>query len=163
MNGAYGMSKYNLKDMISTYYEQEDEKILDDLANALSNILISKSLKTPDIDKLCVCILKKPDSIKFKHYILDKHDNDVKCEICSIKERLELHHLKKVASYPELKYDENNVCFLCESCHSLVHHGGGGASKIEKPLKNKIQQVFKVNLNRNLDKNKSNLLQRVTE
>ena len=36
----------------------------------------------------------------------------------------DLHHIKKLAEYPELKYEYNNLMSLCKSCHSVRTKNG---------------------------------------
>ena len=36
----------------------------------------------------------------------------------------DVHHIKKLAEYPELKYDSNNLMSLCKSCHSIRTKNG---------------------------------------
>ena len=138
----------DLKEAIEEYYQNERD--LDGIRNKIYCELISNGFLVPDIDKLLIHMLRTPDHYKFKLYILNKQGNKVKCGVCGIKKDLELHHLKKVSKYPELVYDENNVVFLCRSCHSLIHYGGG--EKLKEPLKKKIKIVFKHELNRNRNK-----------
>lgn len=35
--------------------------------------------------------------------------------------KLEIHHLQRVASYPELIKDPGNVICLCPECHDFYH------------------------------------------
>ena len=44
------------------------------------------------------------------------------CQICNCRgTRLNAHHIKNYAHYPELRYDVSNGVTLCEACHKLVH------------------------------------------
>jgi len=36
----------------------------------------------------------------------------------------DVHHIKKLAEHPELKYDSNNLMSLCKSCHSIRTKNG---------------------------------------
>jgi len=126
----------------------DDEK----LAIAICNELIKHNFPVDKIDDLMIQILRFPNHYKFKNYILEKFDHKVKCEICGVKKNLELHHLKPVATFPELKYDEKNICLLCPVCHSLTHDGGG-STNLDKPFRSKVKKVFKDSLNRNYQKN----------
>ena len=145
----------DLKDIIHDYYNN-NEKNLKHINNTIVRILLDNGLKVPEIDKLAIHLLRTPDSAKFKHYLLNKDEN-IKCRVCGAVDGLQLHHLKQVSSYPELQFDKNNVDFLCDSCHRLIHHGGGNG--IDKKLKSKVKSIFKQELNRNRDK--SNLLNKV--
>lgn len=43
------------------------------------------------------------------------------CYLCTNNQKLELHHVKPVALYPDLACDENNICLLCRNCHKDIH------------------------------------------
>jgi thymidylate synthase (FAD) len=49
-----------------------------------------------------------------------------KCQ-CGSNEKLELHHIKSVASAPELAYEKNNIQVLCRKCHNTLHGLSGEA------------------------------------
>lgn len=47
------------------------------------------------------------------------------CELCGkylTAQTSELHHIKPVSLFPELKYDPNNLVLLCHDCHTRLHH-----------------------------------------
>ena len=46
---------------------------------------------------------------------------DGACVICGSTDKLEAHHIKPFADYPELRMDENNGITLCEKCHKRLH------------------------------------------
>lgn len=46
---------------------------------------------------------------------------------CGSSENLEMHHIKSVASTPELAYEKSNIQVLCRSCHDTVHNLSGEA------------------------------------
>lgn len=56
---------------------------------------------------------------KFRAAYLKEHPL---CVDCLKENRLipatEVHHIQKLAEYPELKYVENNLMALCHKCHS---------------------------------------------
>ena len=43
------------------------------------------------------------------------------CEKCGSKKNLTIHHIKKVAEYPELKNNPDNCITLCKKCHQKIH------------------------------------------
>ena len=51
---------------------------------------------------------------------------DYKCA-CGSNKNLELHHIKSVASMPELAYEKSNIQVLCRTCHREVHRLSGEA------------------------------------
>lgn len=50
---------------------------------------------------------------------------DYKCTRCESTKRLELHHMKPVAEYPELSYESSNIEVLCRECHTKHHNLNG--------------------------------------
>lgn len=46
---------------------------------------------------------------------------------CGSSKNLELHHIKSVASAPELAYEKANIQVLCRDCHDAVHSLSGEA------------------------------------
>ena len=57
-----------------------------------------------------------------------KHAN-YECVNCKSSEKLELHHIKTVAEFPELAYEASNIQVLCRSCHKEIHRMNGDAKK----------------------------------
>lgn len=48
--------------------------------------------------------------------------DDYTCRLCKRRGvRLNAHHIKQYAHYPELRCDVRNGITLCEPCHKLVH------------------------------------------
>ena len=46
-----------------------------------------------------------------------------KCKICGARYKLQAHHIIPVRSSSRHMYEINNGITLCNTCHSLVHHG----------------------------------------
>ena len=53
-------------------------------------------------------------------------DANYMCQ-CGSSKKLEMHHIKSVASSPELAYDKSNIQVLCKKCHDTVHGLSGEA------------------------------------
>jgi 5-methylcytosine-specific restriction endonuclease McrA len=47
---------------------------------------------------------------------------DVTCRMCPSLRKVVVHHIKKLADYPELEKDELNMIVLCKKHHHVVHH-----------------------------------------
>jgi 5-methylcytosine-specific restriction endonuclease McrA len=45
-----------------------------------------------------------------------------KCQLCSSKDRIEVHHIKSYKDYQNDRVDINNGITLCKSCHLWVHN-----------------------------------------
>jgi len=136
--------KLHIKELslsIDKYYQSEKNYLI----NYIIKLLIENGLKVKDIDKIMVEILRTKDRSKFKYYLLEKHGIK-ECGICGVVEGLELHHIKSIHRHHEKEFDENNVCFLCSTCHKLVHLG---RTKDKKEI-NKVKTVFKQIINKNV-------------
>lgn len=58
--------------------------------------------------------------IEWRHKVFER--DQYTCMICGqVGGRLNAHHIKPYAYYPELRYRTNNGVTLCESCHRKVH------------------------------------------
>lgn len=55
---------------------------------------------------------------KWREEIIER---DKKCVWCGSTDKLEVHHIKPFAEYPELRYDYENAITLCEQCHKRYH------------------------------------------
>lgn len=44
-----------------------------------------------------------------------------KCQKCGSSERLETHHIRNFADYPELRETVSNGACLCRKCHKKFH------------------------------------------
>lgn len=54
---------------------------------------------------------------RFRKYFLADPENVV-CADCKRKPSAEVHHVKKIAEFPELRLEPNNCVALCKACHS---------------------------------------------
>jgi hypothetical protein len=52
-------------------------------------------------------------------------------------------HLLEKSKYPDLKYEEINICLLCLECHD--NKTRGFISKTIQQLMNKVKEIFKIN------------------
>lgn len=58
-----------------------------------------------------------PEWVKVKKAFLKKNPY---CAACGSKENLQVHHIKPIRFFPELRYDESNLQTLCISCHAAI-------------------------------------------
>jgi len=47
-------------------------------------------------------------------------ETPVCCKVDCFKASTDIHHIKRVAEYPELVYDSNNIICVCTSCHHQI-------------------------------------------
>jgi hypothetical protein len=48
--------------------------------------------------------------------------DNFECQHCYTKEKLHIHHIKKVKTNPELQYEVNNGITLCHKCHKIFEN-----------------------------------------
>lgn len=61
------------------------------------------------------------DTPMYKRFRLKvKRRDKFKCILCGSKNRLEVHHIKKWADYPQLRYIVSNGVTLCKVCHESI-------------------------------------------
>lgn len=61
-----------------------------------------------------------PEYKKWRAAVLEKCGN--KCVKCGSRLKLQAHHIKCWAKYPELRYDISNGCILCVECHKQIYN-----------------------------------------
>ena len=149
----------DFKDNIEHFYEQvkpvaiiKPELALRNIADTIIFDLMDNGIDVQDVDKIVLEVLRKKDDIKFKQWIIHQRSN--KCFLCGSRKNIELHHIKPVVNYPELKYDVDNVVLLCCACHQAVETGGGTHQKI----KGGIMKFYKDVLNRKITADLNNKL-----
>ena len=49
---------------------------------------------------------------------------DRKCQNCNTNLQLEVHHIKSVKNFPELRHSVDNGIILCHNCHYYGVHSG---------------------------------------
>lgn len=74
-------------------------------------------------------------SFRYSVMILDKFE----CKKCGSKKGLQVHHIKRWADYPQLRYLRSNGITLCENCHALVN---GKEERFEEEFR-KIVEIRK--------------------
>ena len=55
----------------------------------------------------------------------------LRCCLCGKRARLEIHHVKSWAEYPDLRFEPTNLITLCPQCHHLAHSKKGGDARCE--------------------------------
>lgn len=68
------------------------------------------------------CMLMDQKFNKVKSKILMTRGNS--CQMCGIPysgESLQMHHVKPVTKFPELRYDPQNILVVCKECHKQIH------------------------------------------
>lgn len=76
-----------------------------------------------------------------------KRDNYC-CVLCGARSKLQVHHIKRWADYPALRYDVQNGCCLCGGCHKKLW---GKEHLYEGILSNVISADSKRRVNKLLD------------
>jgi 5-methylcytosine-specific restriction endonuclease McrA len=61
-----------------------------------------------------------PAYAAFRKQVRDRDDNKCQFPGCNSKSKLEVHHIKKWASHPSMRYDVTNGITLCKKCHNMV-------------------------------------------
>ena len=51
-----------------------------------------------------------------RHAVLER--DGWQCQHCGDRRRLEVHHVKRVAEFPELAFEPSNCLTLCARCHT---------------------------------------------
>jgi len=65
---------------------------------------------------------KQNDLRKWRVQVLKRDDHE--CQMCGATERLEAHHIRPKALYPDLALQVTNGVALCFVCHRYCVHGG---------------------------------------
>lgn len=61
---------------------------------------------------------QSPQYMEVKKEVL-KRDGG-KCRKCDSKSNIEVHHIKRWASYPTLRFEPSNLITLCRKCHKSM-------------------------------------------
>ncbi len=61
-----------------------------------------------------------PAYASFRKAVRKRDGNKCLFPGCGSKSRLEVHHIKKWASHPSMRYDVTNGITLCKKCHNMV-------------------------------------------
>ena len=57
----------------------------------------------------------------YKNWRVQVYKRDgFKCQLCKSTKRLEAHHIKRWAEFPQLRFDINNGVTLCKICHRKI-------------------------------------------
>jgi len=48
--------------------------------------------------------------------------DNLTCQVCGSKKKLQAHHINSGSYFPELRYDVDNGITLCRNCHSHFHN-----------------------------------------
>ena len=70
--------------------------------------------------------IKSPKNFRLPKWAkLVKERDEYTCQKCGSKENLQAHHVRPVATHPELSEDVDNGLTLCKKCHSEAHNQEG--------------------------------------
>jgi 5-methylcytosine-specific restriction endonuclease McrA len=61
-----------------------------------------------------------PDYKTWRNHVRNRDRHVCKMPGCKGKRKLNVHHIKRWADYPMLRYDPTNGITLCKKCHKLV-------------------------------------------
>ncbi len=61
--------------------------------------------------------LVRPEWQAVRHAVLER--DKWACQHCGNRRRLEVHHVKRVADFPELAFQPDNCLTLCAGCHTI--------------------------------------------
>ena len=75
-----------------------------------------------------------PAYASFRKEVRKRDGNKCLFPGCNSKSRLEVHHIKKWASHPSMRYDVTNGITLCRACHKRTQ----GNEEIYEPMFFKI-------------------------
>ena len=64
---------------------------------------------------------KRVSSTLYKWSLEVRERDGFMCRKCGSREKLNAHHIKPFADFPELRFDINNGITLCEDCHKKEH------------------------------------------
>ena len=124
------MFSLNERKLIISTFESDDtraiEKMHEHLAQKVIRFLKSNSVSIKQMDSIFISALTMDNGAKsmcFKRpYQRMMKRKKSSCSICGSTEKLELHHIKSICDYPELKYDETNIMIVCSTCHDIIHN-----------------------------------------
>lgn len=63
-----------------------------------------------------------PEYRKWKNKVTTRDGRKCRWPGCGSRKRLQVHHIKKWADYPLLRYDVNNGITICKCHHDFVRH-----------------------------------------
>ena len=59
---------------------------------------------------------------RFREAVIERDENT--CQICGASfDIMHVHHVKRFADYPELRFEVDNAITLCPACHRSIHYG----------------------------------------
>lgn len=64
---------------------------------------------------------KKRKTPNYRKWRRDVIERDKVCQMCGTDQKLEAHHIKPFAKFPELRFSLENGITLCKSCHRQHH------------------------------------------
>lgn len=116
------MINEEFKKAILDYYAKSSNATTENLVNLINNTLLANGLKIKDIDQIMLKNIKLGYKHKLRNFFKNNKYIDYKCVLCGCEDqKLQMHHIKNVSGYPELKFDVNNIILVCGTCHKIVH------------------------------------------